>query len=478
MMPGVGDDRKLKVSRVVDGDTVVMTNGQKVRFPWVNAPETKTAKGPEVANYIRNKTEGKRVEMVYDTDRKGEYSREIADLLINGKSLSQMMVEDGVSKVSTYGANTAHGAELAKAQEKAEAQGKGFWGDANMKIKLKSDDLGKDPNMLQKLWYSDKGDHLPDLSKDDLDDYSDMTLEDAQKLAKKKGHKFDDEQLFRVRAAGDGYADFFVGGYKNPTKDFPTGKGVSFSDKLVNAYKATHGGNAKDKLHKIYTTDNYTDGEKEQLYSLMGFSEDEAARATLNKVKGEGMHEASPIIYSYLDSEGMTSNNVKLLIEDKTLTSPQIKDMYEQDFISDKEYDTMMNLYKTRNSWTATEKKTSTGGSVSGTGGTNTGTRTTNSGTRTSSGGTTSKKSTKTSNKKSKLTPYKFPTVDYSTEKMEDYFTDISKQLESITNSPKIKIKAPPKQKAFDVGFNPKSGEVPSIKKPAKIKVNWNTGLI
>jgi len=61
-----------RVQRVVDGDTIVLDNGQKVRLIGVDTPETKHPDKPveyfgkEASEFTRRMCEGKRVRLEYD----------------------------------------------------------------------------------------------------------------------------------------------------------------------------------------------------------------------------------------------------------------------------------------------------------------------------------------------------------------------------------------------------------------------------
>ncbi len=452
----ITSNKPLKVSRIKDGDTIVLQNGQVFRFDGIDTPESNTDQGKAVKNYINNKLKGKKVEVVYDADRRGAYGREVVDILVDGKSINEELIRNGLARAKSYGANSVNAEKYAKLQEQAEKEGKGFWGNSNLQIALQGEDYGKDPNMFEKLWYLDKGKNKVDFNDKNIKTYEGMSAEEAKKKAKEKGHDLTDKQLFAVRATADGFSDYFLGGFKNPTNEFPSGKGVTLQDKLTAAYKKSKGDSPETVLKNVYTAENYTDEEKNKLYKKMGFTKPEAERATLYAVKSEGMSDASPVILSYLETNGFNEKNVKNLIEDKTLTKPQIKDMYDQDLISDGEYDYMLALYKDRSSW-----------SKSGTG--KGGKRSKNDGNRTSN-----RKSSRKSSKKKKgtikITAYKIPETKPT---KKDYFKDLMAKIS--TKDPTIKLKTPPKAKAIDSSFKV---NVPKKQKRAKIKVDFDTGLI
>jgi micrococcal nuclease len=85
------------VKRVVDGDTLVLSDGQKVRLTGIDTPESKanakairdsrrsgedlatiTHQGKEAAAFVRRMIEGKQVRLEFDVQRHDRYGRELA----------------------------------------------------------------------------------------------------------------------------------------------------------------------------------------------------------------------------------------------------------------------------------------------------------------------------------------------------------------------------------------------------------------
>ena len=72
------------VQRVIDGDTVVLEGGERVRLLGVDTPELKhplaqvRAFAREASDFTRREIEGKNVRLEYDWDRKDHYGRTLA----------------------------------------------------------------------------------------------------------------------------------------------------------------------------------------------------------------------------------------------------------------------------------------------------------------------------------------------------------------------------------------------------------------
>ncbi len=72
------------VKRVIDGDTLELENGEKVRLIGVDTPETKDPRKPvqyfgkEAAEFTRGQVEGRKVWLEYDQTKKDKYGRTLA----------------------------------------------------------------------------------------------------------------------------------------------------------------------------------------------------------------------------------------------------------------------------------------------------------------------------------------------------------------------------------------------------------------
>jgi micrococcal nuclease len=128
------------VKRVVDGDTIELTSGQKVRFIGVNTPETHhptkglECYGKEAEAYTRQLLEGKQVRLekdVSETDRYGRLLRYIylvpesstsAELFVN-----KHLVEEGYALVDTFPPDVKYIDVFLEAQRLARENNKGLW---------------------------------------------------------------------------------------------------------------------------------------------------------------------------------------------------------------------------------------------------------------------------------------------------------------------------------------------------------------
>ena len=119
------------VTRVVDGDTVELEGGQKVRYLCVNTPESTTTVecyGPEAAAFNRDLVEGKAVTLEYDVECRDKYDRLLAFVTVGGQEVNRVLVERGYAEVMIIAPNCqARQQEFEDLEVVARNAGVGLW---------------------------------------------------------------------------------------------------------------------------------------------------------------------------------------------------------------------------------------------------------------------------------------------------------------------------------------------------------------
>ena len=123
------------VSRVVDGDTIVLKNDIKVRYIGIDTPETKHPKKPvqyfgkEAFEANKRLVEGKRVNLEYDVQQTDKYGRTLAYVYLeDGTFVNAWLVENGYARVSTYPPNVKYQELFHQLEQRAREGKKGLWG--------------------------------------------------------------------------------------------------------------------------------------------------------------------------------------------------------------------------------------------------------------------------------------------------------------------------------------------------------------
>ncbi len=121
------------VARVIDGDTVELTTGERVRYLMIDTPETTGGKndcyGAEAAAFNRQAVEGREIELVYDEVCEDRYGRLLAYVSVEGREINALMVERGyacVLRIPPNGATRAD--EFDDLEHAAQLTMAGLWG--------------------------------------------------------------------------------------------------------------------------------------------------------------------------------------------------------------------------------------------------------------------------------------------------------------------------------------------------------------
>ncbi len=131
--------REAVVAYIIDGDTLVLQGGQRVRVLGIDAPEMERNGQP--AQFLAHKskaaladlTRGKRIRLEYGRLRYDHYGRLLAYLILPDSSVANVeMVRLGLAHVYFHPPNMGHREELLAAQREALAAGRGVWQKALM----------------------------------------------------------------------------------------------------------------------------------------------------------------------------------------------------------------------------------------------------------------------------------------------------------------------------------------------------------
>ncbi len=117
------------VIRVYDGDTVTIATGDPVRLRWVNTPELRPLEdfAEEARELAASFVSGKNVALNYGDPVRDIYGRLVADIVVNGVSLEEKLLEAGLAHIMLI-PPVEDGLELLfDAQARAREAGVGIW---------------------------------------------------------------------------------------------------------------------------------------------------------------------------------------------------------------------------------------------------------------------------------------------------------------------------------------------------------------
>jgi len=117
------------VASVVDGDTVYLHNGQKLRYMGINCPEKGQPYYQKALDQNKKLVEGKKIKLEYDGYRFDKYDRILAYPIISGKNISIELVRQGLCLFANYDGRKPliYQDQLIKVQGEAKEKKLGIW---------------------------------------------------------------------------------------------------------------------------------------------------------------------------------------------------------------------------------------------------------------------------------------------------------------------------------------------------------------
>jgi micrococcal nuclease len=126
------------VTRVIDGDTIELENGEKVRYIGINTPEIHHPKksvecfGKEAAKKNEELVLGKKVRLEKDVSETDKYKRLLRYVYLeDGIMVNRQLIQDGYACLDTFPPDVKFSVEFKTAMQEAREQKKGLWAMCN-----------------------------------------------------------------------------------------------------------------------------------------------------------------------------------------------------------------------------------------------------------------------------------------------------------------------------------------------------------
>jgi micrococcal nuclease len=141
-----------KVTRVVDGDTIVIDyqgKHEKVRFLCINTPESvhpdakqNIPMGKVASDYTKSRLTGEYIDLEFEGPIRDRYGRLLAYVFVDGDNFNLELVRHGLSPYyAKYGFSKKYHEEFKNAERSARNQNLNIWGDPSLTqkyLRLKS----------------------------------------------------------------------------------------------------------------------------------------------------------------------------------------------------------------------------------------------------------------------------------------------------------------------------------------------------
>jgi micrococcal nuclease len=122
-----------EVARIIDGDTIELRGGERVRYLMIDTPETTGGQdecyGANAVTFNTDLVLGKTVELRHDVACRDAFDRTLAYVTVNGQEVNSLMIERGYACLLHVPPNGDDRAgELAARQDAARLARRGLWG--------------------------------------------------------------------------------------------------------------------------------------------------------------------------------------------------------------------------------------------------------------------------------------------------------------------------------------------------------------
>lgn len=124
---------KVRIIRVIDGDTIEIEGGRKVRYIGIDTPETVHPDKPvqcfgyEATNKNKELVDGKEIEMEKDVSETDKYGRLLRYVWIGNIFVNDYLVRQGYAYAITYPPDVKYQDQFRQAQQEAIANNRGLW---------------------------------------------------------------------------------------------------------------------------------------------------------------------------------------------------------------------------------------------------------------------------------------------------------------------------------------------------------------
>jgi micrococcal nuclease len=115
------------LTRIIDGDTIVISTGEHVRFVGMNAPEHDTQYGPGATAHLHQLIDGKSLQLQRDVSDKDKYGRILRFVWVGSENVDLQMVKDGWAKQLLIEPDNEYADQIKTLQQQAEAAHLGIW---------------------------------------------------------------------------------------------------------------------------------------------------------------------------------------------------------------------------------------------------------------------------------------------------------------------------------------------------------------
>jgi micrococcal nuclease len=134
--PPPGDLEIATVAEVIDGDTIELANGRRVRYIGINTPERDQPYYEEATAANHHLVGGREVQLERDVESIDQYGRILAYVWVDGILANLEIVRQGFANAFTVPPNVRYEEQFLAAEREARAAGRGLWAGSDVALKI------------------------------------------------------------------------------------------------------------------------------------------------------------------------------------------------------------------------------------------------------------------------------------------------------------------------------------------------------
>lgn len=128
----------VRVAKVIDGETLQISSGERFRLLGTNVPESAA---PAAAEFLRSCVEGRDVSFGYDREATDESGRRFAYVYLQGRLINEDMIRTGLSRADLQAAyHESMKQRFRLAEREAREQRRGIWSEDRQPASISSSD--------------------------------------------------------------------------------------------------------------------------------------------------------------------------------------------------------------------------------------------------------------------------------------------------------------------------------------------------
>ena len=117
----------VKVTRVIDGDTIELETGMRVRYLGVDTPEDATCFTDQATRKNKELVEGKTVRLEKDVSDKDVYGRLLRYVYVDNLFINLELVKQGYARIATFSPDVKFASLFLSAEQEARENNLGLW---------------------------------------------------------------------------------------------------------------------------------------------------------------------------------------------------------------------------------------------------------------------------------------------------------------------------------------------------------------